>query len=434
MISVDQTNSRYVFSREQMVVVALMIGFSVMSYFDRTIMSIAGPQIMKEFGLSATQMGSIYSAFVLSYAIMMIPAGHVADRLGPRLTLLLMGLSAAMFTGLTAFGGKPGLGSVLGVVPALVAIRFGLGVGTAPLYPSCGIAGAHWIPIAHQGRVQALIIAGSSIGAAVSPILFSWLMTLYRWRSSFGIAAVATAILALVWFWFVRNYPSDVDSGERSGTRRRRLPGGWRTLVTNRNLMLLTLAYFALGYFEYIFFYWIYYYFGQVRQIGFRQSAKYTTLIFVTMGIMMPIGGWVSDRLTRCYGATFGRRVIPIVGLCLGSVLLYAGTVASGITMSVLSFSLAIGFASWCEGPFWASAIELSGEQVGAACGILNTGGNAGGFIAPILTPYIASHAGWTWGLYAGSFMALMGALACYLAVPGRDRILGTARAAPTSK
>ena len=45
-----------------------MIAFSVMSYFDRTIMSIAGPQIMKEFDLSATQMGSVYSAFILSYA------------------------------------------------------------------------------------------------------------------------------------------------------------------------------------------------------------------------------------------------------------------------------------------------------------------------------------------------------------------------------
>src|SRR5438309_4128123 len=124
-----------------------MIAFSMMSYFDRTIMSIAGPQIMKEFDLSATQMGSVYSAFILSYAIMMIPAGHVADQLGPRLTLLLMGLSAAMFTGLTALGGKPGLGSVLGVVPALLAIRLGLGVGTVPLYPAAAKMSSHWIPI-----------------------------------------------------------------------------------------------------------------------------------------------------------------------------------------------------------------------------------------------------------------------------------------------
>src|SRR5215510_10260633 len=137
-------------SRKQIVVVALMIACSLMSYFDRTIMSIAGPRIMKEFDLSATEMGSVYSAFILSYAIMMIPGGRVADRLGPRLTLLLMNLSAALFTGLTAVGGKPGLGSVLGVVPALVIIRLGLGVGTAPLYPACARMSAQWISIEHQ--------------------------------------------------------------------------------------------------------------------------------------------------------------------------------------------------------------------------------------------------------------------------------------------
>ena len=98
---------RYNSSRREIVVVALMLACSVMSYFDRTIMSIAGPQIMKEFDLSETQMGSVYSAFILSYAIMMIPGGRIVDRLGPRLTLLLMNLSAALFTGLTALGGKP---------------------------------------------------------------------------------------------------------------------------------------------------------------------------------------------------------------------------------------------------------------------------------------------------------------------------------------
>jgi len=347
--------------RTQLVLVAQMVACSVMSYFDRTIMSIAGPQIMKEFDVSPTQMGSVYSAFILSYAILMIPGGRVVDRLGPRLTLLLMGLSAALFTGLTALGGKPGLGSVLGVVPALFAIRLGLGAGTAPLYPACARMSAQWIPLAHQGRVQALIIAGSSIGGAVSPLLFSWIMGLYRWRVSFGIAALATAALAMLWFWSVRDRP------ERT---RRPSPSAWGRLFTDRNLMLLTLAYCVMGYFQYIFFYWIYYYFGQVRRMGYSESARYTTIVFVTMAVMMPLGGWISDRLTRSFGASVGRRSVPMAGLSLGALLLYVGTIAPGTAATVLSLSLATGFASWCEGPFWATVIELAGEQVGVACGI----------------------------------------------------------------
>ena len=210
--------------KQRIVIVALMIAFSVMSYFDRTIMSIAGPRIIKEFNLSITEMGSVYSAFVLSYAILMIPAGWVADKLGPRLTLLLMGSSAALFTALTALGAKPGLGSVVGIVPALWIIRLGLGVGTAPLYPACAKMSANWIPIGQQGRVQGMIIAGSSMGGAVSPILFTWLMSLYQWRVSFVIAAIATAILALLWFWSARDYPVGINPAEQSVSRRQPRP------------------------------------------------------------------------------------------------------------------------------------------------------------------------------------------------------------------
>ena len=218
--------------RGQITVVALMVACSVMSYFDRTIMSIAGPEVMKEFALSTTQMGSVYSAFILSYAILMIPGGHVADRLGPRLTLLLMNLSAAVFTGLTALGGRPGLGSVVGVVPALLTIRLALGIGTAPLYPACARMSAHWIPPAHQGRVQGLIIAGSSMGGAVSPILFSWLIGLYGWRISFVIAAAATAGLAVLWFASVRDYPAGAHPATRENSIRERPPSAWRRLFT----------------------------------------------------------------------------------------------------------------------------------------------------------------------------------------------------------
>src|SRR6185295_18283759 len=77
------------FGSRQAALVALMFGFSVMSYFDRTILSIAGPGIMQEFGIPPTRMGWVYSAFILGYAIFMIPGGDFADRLGPRKTLTL---------------------------------------------------------------------------------------------------------------------------------------------------------------------------------------------------------------------------------------------------------------------------------------------------------------------------------------------------------
>src|SRR5262249_34060047 len=143
----------------------------------------------------------------------------------------------------------------------------------------------------------------------------------------------------------------------------------WMSLFTNRNLMLLTFAYGALGYFQYIFFYWMYYYFGEVLRLGSRTSAVYTTILFLTEGALMPMGGFVSDRLTVRYGAQFGRRVVPISGLTLAAILLYGGTNSSGF-LAVACFSLAFGFAACCEGPFWATVTEMSGERLGRASSI----------------------------------------------------------------
>ena len=156
-----------------------MISLSVMSYFDRTIMSIAGPEIIKEFSLSETGMGAVYSAFILSYALLMIPGGRLADRFGPRRVLAVSGMGAALFTGLTALGARPGLGSLLGVIPAFVLVRLGLGGFTAPLYPSCARMNANWIPEFRRARVQGLIASGAGLGGAISPLLFTWLIAQY---------------------------------------------------------------------------------------------------------------------------------------------------------------------------------------------------------------------------------------------------------------
>ncbi len=409
--------------RARLTLVALLFAFSLISYFDRTIMSIAGPQLMKDFAISPTQMGAIYSAFILGYALLMIPGGHLVDRVGSRLTLALMGIFSAVFTGLIVLAGVPGVSSLLGIVPALFVIRLGLGVVTAPLYPACARMTANWIPLVYHARVQAFIIAGSSAGAAISPVLFAWMLIHFRWRASFLVSASATAALALVWLWYAREHPPGVAHSPRVQPARDRAP--WMKLFADRNLMLLTFAYGTLGYFQYIFFYWIYYYFGEVLHLGAQSSAKYTTLLFLTEGTIMPVGGLVSDRLTRAFGAQVGRRIVPMLGLTLSAVFTYAATAASGVSAIVACLSLAFGLAACCEGPFWACVTEIAGERVGAACSILNTGAQIGGFFAPILTPYIASRAGWSWGLYVGSLVAMSGVLAIYLVDVRRGKQAG---------
>jgi ACS family glucarate transporter-like MFS transporter len=397
--------------------VALMFGFSMMSYFDRTIMSIAGPEVMKELAISPTGMGAVYSAFLIAYALFMMPGGQLTDRIGPRLTLTLVGLAAGSLTALTALGGTAAPRALIGALPALVLIRFGFGVATAPLYPACARMCLSWIPAARQARVQGLIIAGSSTGAAISPLVFSWLMGLVRWPAAFCIAGGVTIALALVWFGHAREVPRVTAPAQV----RADVAGAWKRLLTNRTLLLLTFAYGTASYFSYIFYYWIYYYFGEVRKMGLQRGAAYTSVLFLTMAAMMPLGGWISDVVTRRYGQPAGRRLVPCGAMICAALLLYLGTVTPGDVLTVLCMSLAIGFSAFCEGPFWAAVTEFGGDHAGAATSILNTGSNVAGAFAPLLTPWIASHAGWSWSLYSGALIMLCGAAACYLTATGPD-------------
>jgi len=402
--------------RIQARMVGLMFALSAMNYFDRVVMSIAGPGIMKDFRISETGMGTIYSAFLLSYTLMMTPGGALADRFGGRRVLTVAGLGAALFTGLTALCGPQGLGAYLGVIPAFLAVRLAFGVCASPLYPSTGRIAAAWIPPSGQARVQAIIMSGAAVGSAVAPVFFSRLIAAYGWRGAFWIAAALTTVLIAIWYAWVRDRPSGQSPPVRQSAAS--TAASWRALVGDRHLLLLTGSYFALNYLEYIFYYWIYYYFGEIRHMPQQQSAYATTIIFITMAVMTPLGGWVSDWMGSRFGPSRGARIVPIGAMAASAVLLYIGASGLSVFLTVALLSLAVGCSMAPEGTFWSTAIHMGGKQVGAACGFMNFGGNVGGMLAPILTPVIAQRFGWAGGLSFASLIVLLGMLAWLVLEP----------------
>jgi ACS family glucarate transporter-like MFS transporter len=398
-------------------IVLLMVAFSVMSYFDRIIMSIAGPVIMTESHLSETQMGAIYSAFTFGYAICMIPGGRLADRFGPRRVLTVMGFGAAFFTGLTAAGGKQLSGTWLGVVLSFLAIRLALGCFTAPLYPSCAILNARWTPLTSRARVWGWVASGSGIGGALSPLLFASMMDRFGRPISFVASAVVTGALAAIWYWYVRDFPGSTGGATSSPSTRK---GSWHATFRNRHLILLTLSYLTANYFEYIFFYWLFYYLGRIRHASASESALSSSIIWAAWAIMTPVGGWVSDRLVSRYGRKIGRRLLPVFCLTVAAGLLIIAVNLTGLVSMVVMLFVTLALAAATDGPYWVSSSDIGEEHVGVAGGILNTGGNVGGFLAPIVTPIIASRLGWSAALYAGSAIVLAGALLWFLIdVPG---------------
>ena len=105
--------------------------------------------------------------------------------------------------------------------------------------------------------------------------------------------------------------------------------------------------------------------------------------------------------------------------------LLYARTWSLWLDVKILAktplgivtwFSLALGVMGASEGPFWSTAVELGKKRGGTAAAIMNTGGNGGGMLAPIVTPWISGLYGWPLGLALGAAVCVAGAL-CWLGI-----------------
>jgi ACS family glucarate transporter-like MFS transporter len=102
--------------------------------------------------------------------------------------------------------------------------------------------------------------------------------------------------------------------------------------------------------------------------------------------------------------------------MVIGAVLLGLGVLAKDPFWIVVWFALSHGAIGASEGPFWATAVEIGGVKGGTTAAICNTGGNLGGMLAPILTPWISSQWGWGAGIGLGGIICFLGAL-CWCGV-----------------
>jgi nitrate/nitrite transporter NarK len=180
--------------------------------------------------------------------------------------------------------------------------------------------------------------------------------------------------------------------------------------LRNRQILLLVISYFCVGCLYDLFDYWTYYYFREVRSFG-GASAVYTSVAQATAMVMMPVGGWLSDMLASRWLPSFGRRTVPVAALTLSAICLYTGSNSPGVIVPVAFFCAAFGLAASVEGAYWASVIQLGGRHTGLAYGIVNAGGNLGGFVSPLVLPLVATRFGWNVGLAVGSSFALTAAV-----------------------
>jgi len=396
--------------------IAWLFVVSAIGYLDRVNISIAGQSIQKEFHLGNIQLGWIFSAFVLGYALFQAPAGRLADRFGPRRVLTLGVVWWGIFTSLiTVFSAGPA-----SLILLLIATRFLLGMGEAVIYPASNCIVAAWIPSAERGIANGVIFSGVGFGAALTPPLIAYLLIHYGWRSSFWASAALGLAAGAVWFFIARDRPAShpwtspqevnhIQSGLPPHTRSAALP--WRSILTNSNIWLVTLSYFCYGYAAYIFFSWFFIYLSSVRGLNLRQSSYYAMLPFAAMAIGSPVGGWISDRLTRRIGKRAGRCGVAAVGIALSAIFIALGAHVDNARLATVVLAAGAGALYLSQSSFWSVSADIGGPSAGAVSGFMNMGGQIGGALTASLTPAIAAHWGWTASFLTAAVLCGFGSL-----------------------
>ena len=185
------------------------------------------------------------------------------------------------------------------------------------------------------------------------------------------------------------------------------------------------MSYAAVNYFEYLFFFWMDYYFEEVLKLPAETRAADLHGHSVP-GHGRGDGVWRLDLgpLRPPYGYRTGRAIVPVGGMLLAAVFLLIGVALRSRLWIIVCFSIALGAGGAAEAPTWTTAVELGGRHSATAAGICNTGGNAGGLVAPVLTPLVARAFGWPAGIAVGSVVCLLGVILWRWIDPG-ERIAG---------
>ncbi len=398
--------------------VALLVAVASVAYICRVDLTVIAPELMAELHLTQEQMGRAFSAFLIGYTVFQVPSGWLADRVGVRRLFTVMALGWALFTAALVLVGQRPLVAGVGALGWLLILRLAHGVMAAPTYPASGRAIAVFVPPRWLGRANGVVLASVGIGSAATPAILGPVAVRFGWRPAVALAAALAAAVAVIWHAFARKVPrasvrgtailAVADTGETLVPQLAEPPPLWPSPMRQRSFWFLAASYLLQSYVGYVFVFWFYLYLVQVRHIALMKAAWLTTLPWLSTLVAVPLGGVASDWAVRAWGATWGRRSLPIAALILSAGLLSWGARAEGRWVVVASLTLSTALVLSTEGPFWASMNQLAGPRSGTAGGTMNFFGNLGGLISAAAMPWLAARVGWAQALSLTAGLALL--------------------------
>lgn len=377
----------------------LMLGILCLMYFiayiDRVNISVAAPLIRKEWGLSATDLGLVFSAFAVPYTVMQIAGGWLADKFGPRAVLAWLSLvwgAATIFTGL-AWG-----------VASLVVFRFLLGIGEGGAFPTATRSFTYWMPATERGFAQGITHSFARLGGAITPPIVVAIALASGWRASFYVLGGISLVWTVVWVSIFRNTPAEhkwvspaelgeigVNASEMRRSARGRTP--WVAMI--KRMWLVTFVDFCYGWSLWVFLTWLPSYLKDSRGFDFKQIALFATLPLLAGVVGDTLGGVASDFIYRkTRNLRLARRTLLQVGLVGALVFIMPAIYTKSAVTAVYLLSASFFFLELTNAVLWCLPIDIAGMYAGTAGGMMNTGFGVAGIVSPIVFGFLIDATG----------------------------------------
>lgn len=397
-------------------VCAMLLAATTINYIDRQVLGVLAPSLQQGLGWSEVDYSHIVMAFQIAYAIGLLCAGAVIDRLGTRFGYALaIGVwsLAAMSTSLAT-----------GVVGFATA-RFVLGLGESGNFPAAIKTVAEWFPQRERALATGIFNSGSNIGAIVAPALVPVVAVKWGWQVAF----VCTGVLSAAWLtgWLLTYRPPDqqpkLSAAERAHIGHdpvfaARLP--WLSLLRHRQAWAFIAGKFLTDPVWWFFLSWLPKFLHEAYGLSLLALGLPMVAIFVSADVGSIVGGWLGGRFIRL-GWSVNRARKTTMFLCALVVIpvIFAGK-ADNVWAAVALIGLAAaGHQGWSANLFTLTSDLFPRRAVGSVVGI---GGFAGAVSGVLVSSLIglqlqATHSYVALFLAAG-FAYLLALLVVQMLVP----------------
>lgn len=402
-------------------VIFFAVTLGIITYIDRVCISKSQPYITHELGLSPEQMGTVFGAFGLAYALFEIPMGWLGDRFGPRKMLMRVVSFWSAFTALTGYAWN---------FSSMVTCRFLFGAGEAGAFPNITKMFTIWLPQKERGPAQGITWLSARWGGAFTPLLVVWVLGFINWRHAFLLFGGLGVVWAVLFYRWFRDNPRDhpgvnaAELAQMEGSEANLDSHGavpWKRFFSSPTVLLLWLYYFCISYVWYFYITWLPSYMTDVLHLDNKGvlGAALGGLPLFLGGIGCFFGGWLANRLTPVLGGLGrARRLVGIIGTLGAGALL---TLSTFIHNPVLAM-VAMGLSGFCNdltmSGAWGACMDVGGKCAGTLSGSMNMMGNLGGAIGPFVTPFIlkASNGNWNTVIWVAAGTYLISAL-CWVII-----------------